>query len=162
MPRIDSVALALALLLFATLARGQGVERVAWLQGCWSLQSGDRIVEEQWMAPRANTMLGMGRTVRGERLVEHESVVLRAQGSELHFEAHPGGKTPATFVAREASEREVIFESPREEFPQRVGYRRGEDDTLLAWIEGSVNGKARRVEFPYRRVPCPGASPQAR
>jgi hypothetical protein len=33
-----------------------GIERVAWLQGCWESVSGDRIIEEQWTAPRAGTM----------------------------------------------------------------------------------------------------------
>lgn len=27
---------------------------------------------------------------------------------------------------------------------------------LVAWIEGTAGGKARRVEFPYRRTACPG------
>jgi hypothetical protein len=28
-------------------------------------------------------------------------------------------------------------------------------DRMLAWIEGTVGGKTRRQEFPYRRVDCP-------
>ena len=28
-------------------------------------------------------------------------------------------------------------------------------DSVLAWIEGTIDGKARRVEFPYRRADCP-------
>ena len=26
--------------------------------------------------------------------------------------------------------------------------------TSVAWIDGTVGGKSRRVEFPYRRVAC--------
>ncbi len=47
------------------------IDKVGWLQGCWQLSSGQRVVEEQWMAPRAKSMLGMGRTVRGDTLVEY-------------------------------------------------------------------------------------------
>jgi len=25
---------------------------------------------------------------------------------------------------------------------------------MIAWVEGTVGGKSRRVEFPYRRVAC--------
>ena len=40
---------------------------------------------------------------------------------------------------------------------RRVGYSRN-GDSLLAWIDGTTNGKSRRVEFPYRRVACGGSS----
>ena len=45
------------------------IDRVAWLQGCWELSSGNRVVEEQWTRPRGGIMLGVGRTTRDGRLV---------------------------------------------------------------------------------------------
>ena len=48
-----------------------------------------------------------------------------------------------------------MFEDPAHAFPQRVGYRRVGGDEMLAWVEGTVSGKARRQEFPYHRVDCP-------
>ena len=88
------------------------IQRIAWLQGCWQLTSSQRTVEEHWMRPRAGTMLGMGRTVRGETLVEYESVVIREQEGRLAYEAHPSGQAAARFVASRATETEVIFEIP--------------------------------------------------
>ena len=129
------------------------VAAVGWLQGCWQMTAGDRVVEEQWMGPRAGVMLNMGRTARGERLVEYEWVVLREHDGALEYEAHPSGQAPAVFTARTATANEVVFENPAHDFPQRVGYKR-DGDLLLAWIEGTNSGKLRRVEFPYRRVAC--------
>ena len=48
----------------------------------------------------------------------------------------------------------VVFEAPEHDFPQRVGYRRVGSDSVLAWVEGTMKGKTRRIEFPYRRVQC--------
>jgi hypothetical protein len=48
-----------------------------------------------------------------------------------------------------------VFENPGHEFPQRIGYRR-QGPSLQAWIEGTKDRQARRVEFPYRRAACPG------
>jgi hypothetical protein len=129
------------------------IASVAWLQGCWQMTSGDRVVDEQWMAPRAGVMLGIGRTVRGEQLVEYEWVMLSEKTGSLAYEAHPSGQQSAVFTAQSASGTEVVFENPQHDFPQRVGYRR-DGDTMLAWVEGTVGGNARRVEFPYRRVAC--------
>ena len=45
------------------------------------------------------------------------------------------------------------MENKQNDFPQRVSYALQPDGSLLAWIEGEIGGKMRRVEFPYRRVP---------
>ncbi len=132
------------------------IERVAWLQGCWEAASPQRTVEEQWMAPRGRSMIGAGRTVRADRLVEYELVVLREQDGQLAYEAHPSGQPSAVFLSKTVGDGEVLFENPTHDFPQRVGYRRDGPDALLAWIEGTRNGQPRRVEFSYRRVACPG------
>jgi len=133
-----------------------GIQRVAWLQGCWESVSEQRIVEEQWMAPRGTTMVGMGRTVRGNSLVEYELVVVREQAGRLAYEAHPSGQPSAVFLSQTISDASVMFENLQHDFPQRVGYQRTGSDALLAWIEGTQNGQLRRVEFPYRRAVCAG------
>ena len=133
------------------------IAAVGWLQGCWQTTAGDRVVEEQWTAPRAGIMLSMGRTVRGNQLVEYEWILLREHDGMLEYEAHPSGQPSAVFTAGTATANDVVFENAAHDFPQRVGYKR-DGDSLLAWVEGTTNGKSRRVEFPYRRVACPAGN----
>ena len=92
------------------------------------------------MAPRGGTMIGTGRTVRNGTLVEYELVVLREQGTQLAYEAHPSGQPSAVFLSRMVNQTEVLFENPQHDFPQRIGYRRDAPDVLHAWIEGTLNG----------------------
>jgi uncharacterized protein DUF6265 len=99
------------------------------------------------------TMIGMGRTVRDGRTTEYELVVLKEQDGRLAYEAHPSGQAPAVFLSREISDSSVLFENAEHDFPQRVGYRRSESG-LAAWIEGTLKGQMRRVDFNYARVPC--------
>jgi Domain of unknown function (DUF6265) len=139
-------------------AESQAAQRIAtigWLTGCLEMRSGTRVVEEQRMAERAGTMLGMGRTVNARGLGDYELTLIKEDGGRLLFEAHPKGQPPATFAARVATADSVLFEAPEHDFPQRVGYRRVGSDSVLAWVEGTMNGKARRIEFPYARVTCP-------
>jgi len=135
-------------------AQTASIKDVAWLQGCWEQRDGDRLVEERWMLPRAGSMLGVGRTTRGEKLIEHEFVVLTERDGRLAYEAHPSGQATATFVSKPISGREVVFEDPTHDFPQRVGYRSTGPGQLLAWVEGTSGGRTRRVEFAYRTVNC--------
>jgi hypothetical protein len=152
--RWSFVVMACVLAASTVTAQQLTVDRVAWLQGCWRSARGEATVEEQWMAPRGGTMLGMGRTVRGSKLVEYELVLIKEQDGRLAYEAHPSGQPTATFMATTASDSSVVFENPQHDFPQRVGYRRNGAEALEAWIEGQANGKSRRVDFSYQRARC--------
>jgi hypothetical protein len=109
------------------------------------------------MAPHGGSMLGMSRTVRGGRLAAHELIVLREQDGRVAYEAHPSGQAATVFLSTAVSDTAALFENPEHDFPQRVGYRRVGSDSLLAWIDGTAGGAARRVEFRYARVACPGS-----
>jgi hypothetical protein len=138
---------------------------VAWLQGCWELRDGDRVVEERWAPPRAGSMLGVGRTTRGDTLLEHEYIVLSERDGRLAYQAHPSGQASAVFLSRSPAGQEaetIVFENLEHDFPQRVGYRRTGSDALLGWIEGTAGGKSRRVEFSYRRLACEPAARDVR
>jgi hypothetical protein len=134
----------------------RGIERVRWLQGCWETVSPQRTIEEQWMAPRGRSMVGVSRTVQGDKLVEFELGVIRERDSGLAYEAHPSGQPSAVFLSRSLTDSTVVFENLQHDFPQRIGYQRNGPNSLLAWIEGTQQGRFRRVEFPYRRAACGG------
>jgi uncharacterized protein DUF6265 len=131
-----------------------GIERARWLSGCWLSESRGFPVEEHWMAPLGHTMLAVGRTVRRDRLLEYEIIILREAGAELLYEAHPSGQISATFRSVVVSDSQIVFRNPDHDYPQEIGYRRAGRDSLVAWTDGQVQGRARRIEFPYRRTSC--------
>jgi hypothetical protein len=153
-----SLALVASLPLVATADRPPDpLDRLAWLAGCWERRSGTRIVEEQWMAPRGGLMLGMSRTVDGERTREYEQTLIRASGERLEFIAQPSGQQPASFMSIELTASRVVFENAAHDFPQRVIYERTADGALAARIEGERDGRTIAVDFPYERVDCDDA-----
>ncbi|NNG15374.1 MAG: hypothetical protein HKM89_02755 [Gemmatimonadales bacterium] len=132
-----------------------GIDRAGWLSGCWERGSGDRTIEEQWMAPRGDAMVGMSRSVRDGRLVGYELVLIRGDTTGLVYEAHPSGQESAQFPAILVSDTALVFEDLEHDFPQRIGYDGVGADSLIGWIEGERGGELRRIDFPYRRVSCP-------
>jgi hypothetical protein len=130
--------------------------QLLWLAGCWERTAGERIVEEVWMAPRGGAMLGMSRTVVGGTLREYEHTRIEERDGLLVFTASPSGQATASFTAIEVGAARVVFENRAHDFPQRVIYARAPDGSLAARIEGTVDGVERGVDFPYRRVACPG------
>ena len=130
-----------------------GITRLAWLHGCWEVSTPGRDIEEYWMAPKGSSMLGLGRTMRNGVLADYEMMLIRQADNQLIFEAHPANQPTAIFHAIDVGPTRIIFENPKHDFPQRIGYER-KGNQLLAWIEGAQNGKKTRIEFPYVRVAC--------
>jgi hypothetical protein len=125
---------------------------VAWLSGCWQITRGAEVIDEQWMAPRAGVMVGMARSVRGDKVVSTESTIIRVRDGRLLYEANPSDQTPATFTASTATAERVVFENPQHDYPKRVAYERHGADAITAWVDDGAGGK--RMEYPFRRVAC--------
>ena len=128
---------------------------VAWMAGCWRQESPGRTVDEVWMAPAGDGMLGMSRTVQKGRITEYEFLQVRVQDGKLVYIAKPSGQPEATFTAKSSNAREVIFENPAHDFPQRIIYRLQPDGNLAARIEGPMNGQTKGIDFPMKKVACP-------
>lgn len=141
----------------AQVSSEQTLARLAWMSGCWQRAAGARIVEEQWMTPRSTIMLGMSRTVNNGKLVEYEQIRLSADGERVTYSAAPSGQSLADFQSTHVSDSLLVVGNPRHDFPQVISYRRISRDSLLARIEGPMNGSTRAINFPYGRVPCPGS-----
>ncbi len=132
------------------------VQHLSWIAGCWRQTTGNRVVDEQWMAPRGGMMIGMSRTVRDDTvLVEYEQLRMTDRGTSVVYHAEPSGQTPTDFVAAGVGDTIVTFSNPQHDFPQRIIYRRRGADSLIARIEGTRGGVMRGVDFPYARVACP-------
>jgi hypothetical protein len=128
-------------------------DNAAFLTGCWKFEANGRVVEEHWMAPAGGALIGMSRTVAKGKLADFEFLQIRELPDGLTYIAKPSNQPEARFVAAAKSADELVFENPSHDFPQRIRYRRV-GDQLRARIEGTMNGKARGIDFPYRRTPC--------
>ena len=92
------------------------------------------------------------RSIAGEETLFAD--IREVEPGRLAFIANPSGQAQATFPVKSLGEREVVFENPAHDFPQRVIYRLDEAGVLRARIEGTVDGKPRAEDFPMRRVRC--------
>lgn len=131
------------------------VEDLAWLAGCWASVGGEAGSGEQWTVPAGKTLLGVSRTVKNSKTAAYEFLRIReTEAGEIEYIANPSGQSEASFLMVRLSEREVVFENPAHDFPQRIIYRLEAGGNLVARIEGEVKGEVRTVDFPMKRVDC--------
>jgi hypothetical protein len=146
----------LAVLLMGVAVNGftqsQTLADLAWMVGSWeTAPGGKRQIEEHWTPAAGATMIGMGRTVAGQKTVEFEYLRIEQRADGIYYVAHPKARCPGTdFKLTRASATEAVFENPQHDFPKRIIYRKGEADSLTASVDGGEGTKA--ISYAYRRM----------
>ena len=125
---------------------------LSWIAGAWQSAPGaKRQSEEHWTTAAGATMMGMSRTVAGEKTVEFEYLRIEQRADGIYYVAHPKARCPATdFKLTRASANEAVFENPQHDFPKRIIYRKGADDSLTASVDGGEGTRA--ISYAYRRM----------
>ena len=146
-----AIVLIVALIFYAS-PQTSALAELSWMTGDWQTAPGGRAqIEEHWTQAAGGTMIGMGRTLAGNKTYEFEYLRIEQRADGIFYVAHPKGQCPGTdFKLMRASATEVVFENPQHDFPKRIFYRKGADDTLIATIDGGEGSKA--MSFSYRRM----------
>jgi Domain of unknown function (DUF6265) len=143
----------------------------AWLSGVWKTQDGSMAIEEQWTEATGDAMLGLGRTMRGVRVVAFEFLRLSAESGRVVYWAMPQGR-PATAFALTAfatlpgvgttgqtshacaGTGRAVFTNPDHDFPQTIIYER-EGDKLHVRLEGrGKDGALKVAHWRFSRDRC--------
>jgi hypothetical protein len=142
------------LLLFALCAPAADVAALSWMSGCWAGEQGALLVEEHWTRPAAGQMMGVARTIRSGKVIQHEFLLIDTDAEGVFYLPRiSSGAEPVKFRLATQGASEAIFENPAHDFPQRILYRKIEGG-LFARIDGKQNGRDRAVDFPMKSVPC--------
>ncbi|HSS18703.1 MAG TPA: DUF6265 family protein [Pyrinomonadaceae bacterium] len=154
-----SLILAVFILLLATFGFAQkqtesvSLDNLGWLSGCWEGRQGEAVIEEMWSRPAGGSMLGLSRTVKGDKTISYEFMQFRVENGSLVFLPQPQGGTRVSFPVKDSFGEKFTFENLQHDFPQRIIYEK-KGQLLLAAIEGTVKGNTEREEFQMRKVRC--------
>lgn len=143
----------LSLLLLANLSpQNPTIADLSWISGDWQTAAGGRTqIEEHWTNVAGGTIMGMSRTVAGDKTAEFEYLRIEQRADGVYYVAHPKARCPGTdFKLTRASATEAVFENPQHDFPKRIIYRKSGDDALTASIDGGEGTKA--MSFSFRRM----------
>ncbi len=125
---------------------------VSWIAGDWqTAPGGRRQIEEHWTKVAGGSMMGVSRTVAGDKTVEFEYLRIEQRADGVYYVAHPKARCPGTdFKLTKASATEAVFENPQHDFPKRIIYRKTGEDGLTASIDGGEGSRA--MSFPFQRI----------
>jgi len=130
------------------------ISELTWIAGDWQTAPGGRAqIEEHWTLPAGGTMIGMGRTVIGDKTAEFEFLRIEQRGGEIYYVANPNANCPQTdFKLTRLAGQEVIFENPTHDYPKRVMYRKDSNGSLVASIDAGEGTKSHSFSYlPARK-----------
>lgn len=132
--------LLLVLLTLPLFAAEPVVDDLGWIAGHWAMKQGELEVEEVWLAPKGNLMMGMSRTVKGGQWVSFEFIRIAKTDDGVAYIAQPRGRAPVAFKLVESKAGRAVFANPEHDFPKRIIYEmRG--DQLCARVDDGKDGE---------------------
>ncbi|AWO00994.1 hypothetical protein DLD77_04410 [Chitinophaga alhagiae] len=144
----------LVLFLFSFTAGGP-IDKAGWLIGSWQSNASGRHMLETWVKVNDSTLAGKGQLVKGRDTLLLESVSLEQRGGQLYYVPTVTGQNkglPVRFALTFIDSRQMVFENPAHDFPQKVSYTLVSPDSLLAEISGVANGVLKTRQFPMQRL----------
>lgn len=110
---------------------------------------------ENWTKANNTRLSGKSYFVKETDTTFLEEVNLRKVGNSVVYVPLVAGQSngkAVVFTLISSKENNFIFENKLHDFPQRVQYRLVNSDSMVARIEGLVDGKEKSTEFYYSRV----------
>lgn len=130
---------------------------IAWLSGCWKAKPGESRVNnmEQWSKPFGNAMLGVGAELVGGQVSSWEHMKIESgNDGKILLVIKPHNQKEVTFTLTSEKADTLSFENPKNDFPQKVTYRREKEGTLEIRLDGKVKDAKRASLFHMVRMPC--------
>jgi hypothetical protein len=131
------------------------LEKASWLIGKWQNNSTAGYASETWDKKNDSTYFGQSFFVIGKDTVSSETISLEQNGNQLFYiptvkDQNDGN--PVKFLLTSSKNSQLIFENPTHDFPQKISYTLLSNDTLLAEISGTMDGKPNSQKFPMTRI----------
>ncbi len=130
------------------------IAQLQWLLGTWTNESGEEFSQETWSKENASSFTAFSFTQVGKETVFSETMALEQKGDSLLLTvltANQKDEKPVTFKMVSSENGQFTFENKNHDFPERIIYTNPVKDSLHAWIEGTVNGEAKKVDFYFSR-----------
>lgn len=125
-----------------------------WLIGTWQDLSEEGTLTETWTATADSSFTGKTTFVAGKDTVFSETIQLAQRNGNLVYIVTAKGQNdekPVEFPLISVSEKQMVFENPRHDYPTKIVYE-NYGDSLKAWISGKKMGVEMKEEFPMKRV----------
>jgi hypothetical protein len=155
MPMFQKTTLILLLLAIVSCKKSETREKdkikaANWLIGQWEHKTPEGTLMETWTKVNDSTFEGSSYFIKAKDTIHTETIRLQQNGVTLTYNATVKGQNNDQAVAFEltsANEKALVFENPKHDYPQKITYTKGANNTLTAEISGKLQEKVTTEKF---------------
>lgn len=135
--------------------KNEKIKAASWLLGNWEHKSVDGNLIENWKKVNDSTFKAQSYFIKEKDTLHFESITLQQKGKQLTYSATVKGQNndkAVTFKLTTATEKQMVFENPKHDYPQKISYTQITPDSLVAKISGIQQGKPSSEQFSIKRI----------
>jgi hypothetical protein len=126
------------------------LEKAEWLVGEWENKSPFGNLSESWQKQNDSLFNGQSFFIKGKDTIHSEAIVLSELKGVVTYSPQVKGQNddkPVDFKMTSATDKQLVFENPTHDFPQKITYTKITNDSLVAEISGKQQGKPASEQF---------------
>lgn len=126
-----------------------------WLLGKWENNSENGNLSETWKKVNDSLYDGESYFIKGKDTLHFETIQLIQKGEDLLYVSTIRGQNndkPVTFVHKADIEKQLVFENPKNDFPQKISYSKITNDSIVIKISGIQQGKPSSAKYSMRKM----------
>lgn len=135
--------------------KNEKIKAAKWLLGNWENNSADGNLSETWKKVNDSTFQAKSYFIKEKDTLHFEAITLQQKGEELTYSATVQGQNndkPVSFKLTTSTEKQMVFENPKHDYPQKISYTQITPDSLVAKISGIQQGKPSSEQFSMKKT----------
>jgi Domain of unknown function (DUF6265) len=144
-------------LTFTSCLKSKEVSKIVvadWLLGNWENKSDDGDLLETWKKVNDSIYDGESYFIKGKDTLHFEKIQMKQKGEALYYIATIKGQNndkPVTFKHNDTIEKQLVFENPKHDYPQKIMYSQITKDSINIQISGIQQGKPSMERFSMKK-----------
>ncbi len=130
------------------------LEKAKWFLGNWENVTKESVSREIWTQKNDSTLFAESFTTVEKDTVFYEKVDLIERNDSLFYIVSvrdQNKEKPVSFYLTKSTDKQMVFENPKHDFPNKIEYNKVGKDSVFAKIYGTDKGKEVSVDFPMKR-----------
>lgn len=131
------------------------IKKTNWLLGKWENKVDEGVLTENWKRLNDSTFQAESFFIKEKDTLHFESITLQQKGEELFYNSTVKGQNndkPVTFNMTSETDKKLVFENPKHDYPQKITYSLINKDSLVAEISGIQLGKPSSEKFGMKKT----------
>jgi hypothetical protein len=131
------------------------IKKTNWLLGKWENKVDEGVLSENWKRLNDSTFQAESFFIKDKDTLHFETIHLQQKGEELFYNATVKGQNndkPVTFNMTSETDKKLVFENPKHDYPQKITYTLINKDSLVAEISGIQQGKPSSEKFGIKKT----------